>query len=313
MHHTALFLRESHMTPNTRATYSAGLKAFDEAGFVINQNCIRDFYRHLATVKSVGRDGRARLLSTATVAAYIAALRKCIVWLEANDHISAEVVGKAERRWSAEHKPRYKTQSDVRRPNPLLYTAIDYYDTLPLPDDKEERLIILRNRALMWSLWDTAGRVSECLQLTRANTKDGTQEMVSIVGKGDRRRTIRLGAESMRAIREYVAERDDAKKPIFIPHKHPGHATEALSRVGAWRIVKAAAQAVGLDGNIGPHAIRHAKAEMMANEGMPMHLIQRVLGHESMSTTVRSYAIVSDKRAYEAMDEYTIDPLKVKR
>lgn len=310
MHLTQLFLTESTMTHNTRATYAAGLKMFDEAGFVINQNCIRDFYRHVAGVKTAGKDGIARLLSKSTIAAYISALRKCIVWLEANDRISDEVATKAERRWKAEHKPRYKTQSEVRRPNPLINRAIAYYDTLPLPERADRRLVILRNRALMWALWDTAGRVSECLQLTRTNTKDGTLSKIYITAKGGKKRPILLGTESKRAIAAYVAERDDTKGAIFIPHKHPGHASEAISRVMAWRIVKEACKAVGLTGNVGPHMIRHAKGEMLLNEGMPITSIQRYLGHEDISTTVRHYAIVRDDLVFDQVEEYSVDPRK---
>jgi len=308
---TSKFLSDADLGPSTKSAYSAALKMFNDAGLTIDANCLKAFYKYLAKVKRAGRGGKPALLSPSSVALYISALRACMRWLQANEHITYEVYNRAILKFQVEKKPRYKSQSAVRIPAEGMHKAIGYYDTLPLPEDKLERMATLRNRALMWVLWDTAGRVSECLQLTRTNTNNGTLNRVTITGKGDKARSIHLGAESMRAIAAYLSERDDDMDALFIPLRHPSRENESLSRVGAWRIVTHAARSVGLTGNIGPHMIRHAKATMLTNEGMRVEVLQKYLGHESPATTMRHYAHLTDKSVALEVYEYAVHPNKM--
>jgi len=73
-------------------------------------------------------------------------------------------------------------QGYQRRPvDDRVPEIVTYYDDLPLPppdspQECQQRLIILRARALVHLLYATAARVSEVLSLTRRQVRDGAAD-----------------------------------------------------------------------------------------------------------------------------------------
>lgn len=70
--------------------------------------------------------------------------------------------------------------------------------------------------------------------------------------------------------------------PVFV-----SRAGGQLSVVQAWRIVRQAARAAGLDQGVSPHWLRHAHASHALDRGAPIALVQATLGHASVATTGR--------------------------
>ena len=63
-------------------------------------------------------------------------------------------------------------------PDPALPLIIRYYDEMPLPAgqgtrDRLERLRILRSRAIVHTLYSSAGRIAEVASLDRRDVADG--------------------------------------------------------------------------------------------------------------------------------------------
>ncbi len=54
-------------------------------------------------------------------------------------------------------------------------------------------------------------------------------------------------------------------------------------------------------GHVTPHMLRHAAATEMLANGAPPIGVQRVLGHNSLRTTLETYAHARDTHAAEAM------------
>lgn len=50
----------------------------------------------------------------------------------------------------------------------------------------------------------------------------------------------------------------------------------------------------------GPHSLRHMHATWMIEEGVPLHMVQDRLGHESITTTIEAYGQVTPKARDEA-------------
>ena len=75
-------------------------------------------------------------------------------------------------------------------------------------------------------------------------------------------------------------DRSWPKRDRSLPHK--------ASPRKAHRIVKAAAERVGLSFEVSAHWLRHAHASHSLDRGAPIHLVQQTLGHASVATTGRS-------------------------
>jgi len=187
-----------------------------------------------------------------------------------------------------------------------------YYDDLPLPEIpdpatssvsnlgiyqiKRRRLAILRNRAIVYTLFDTGLRVSELTSLKRdeidrALKSSPLPEDVSlqVVGKGGRWRTVWVAQESLQRIKAYLDARDDPSDILFLGSKK----NSPITRQMVWKVVKDGAEAIGVGDFTGPHAFRHWLARQLFNDEdnpVPMEDVQALLGHASPTTTRTIYA-----------------------
>lgn len=227
---------------------------------------------------------------------YLAAVKRYLIWLDANDHLPpAFQVGKAVNRLKAARGGRRAAKAG-REPDPGIPRVVTYYDSLPLPSPDEKsgrrkRLEILRARAIVHTLYASAGRVSEVASLTREMVLDGRKAEVRITGKGNKDRLLLLTQEAQNAIAAYCRERDrlgDRSPGLFVSHGREVGRT--LGRGTLWAVVKKAANDLGLFKGTSPHAFRHFRAQQLLHEGMDLDVLQAYLGHADISTTRRIYA-----------------------
>lgn len=288
---SAIFLQERGFRKTTAATYKYGLQAFrafaqenynDQTLGALSPDCLADFYRWM-----VWSRGRGYSHYTATV--YISAVRQMLEWLDGRGWLPPTFsLVQAERQLADlrdwHNQPRYRQRPvDNRAPQ-----IVAYYDNLSLSapnasHQHQQRLIILRNRALVHVLYATAARVGEVISLTRQQVRDGHASEVPIVGRGNKRRVLSLDPDTRAAIRAYLNERSDRNPWLFIPHngRHSGH----IGRVTVWHIIKEAVHALNLDEATSPHTLRHYRAIHLLNNGMSPEDVQALLGHASVATT----------------------------
>ncbi len=295
------FLAALHdASDNTRAAYKAGLSLAVEAKLELNEEILQCFSLFLSK----------RKFARATRRLYLVSLRRLLQWMDANDMLPAGF-----NRAKAEAKLRV-SRGDARAGyrhravDPDLPRIITYYDEQPLPEPDDEsnkrskmkRLELLRDRAIMHTLYASAGRVSEVASLTRAQLADGRSSEALITGKGNKQRMLFLTPEAQAAIRAYCNERDDPYPALFISHRR--NKGQPLTRMSIWRVVKRAAKALGLSKAASPHAFRHYRATQLLNEGMPLESVQAYLGHASPETTRIVYAHTRTAVLRDQLDTY---------
>lgn len=183
--------------------------------------------------------------------------------------------------------------------SPLMH----YYDHQPMPthlresSDAEGRerweQVRLRNRALLHSLAETGGRVSELLNLNTIDLKGIGQVdtfTIEVIGKGGHPYLLKIN-QSRPMIVDYIKRRQaqwTKEDPLFISHD-PKHYGNRMSRIVAWRIVRRAAKALNM-GQVSPQDFRHWRARVMVAEGKTIEEIRDVLGHRSTETVRTLYA-----------------------
>jgi integrase/recombinase XerD len=153
----------------------------------------------------------------------------------------------------------------------------------------------LRDRALVELLYGAGLRVSEAVGLERAGI-DLDNRLVRCTGKGGKERIVPLGREAAEAVRRYQARGrpylDRRHRPELFLNAQGG----ALTRAGAFLILRKLAEKAGLDPRrVHPHILRHSFATHLLEGGADLRSVQEMLGHADLGTT-ELYTHVSDRR-----------------
>jgi integrase/recombinase XerD len=153
----------------------------------------------------------------------------------------------------------------------------------------------LRDRALVELLYGAGLRVSEAVGLERGSI-DLENQLVRCIGKGDKERIVPLGREAADALRRYEARGrpylDRRHRPELFLNAQGG----ALTRAGAFLILRKLAEKAGLDAQrVHPHILRHSFATHLLEGGADLRSVQEMLGHADLGTT-ELYTHVSDRR-----------------
>lgn len=142
----------------------------------------------------------------------------------------------------------------------------------------------LRDRALIETLFSTGLRISEALALPDApfvKENAGTMEM-TIVGKGGWQRVIYFSPKAIKAIKAYLAVRQDSELTLF-----------PITARGAQKMVKERARQAGITKRCTPHVFRHSLATDLLKKGVDIAFVSKFLGHRSLNNTMIYTHIVS--------------------
>lgn len=145
-------------------------------------------------------------------------------------------------------------------------------------------------KALMSTLFSTGLRVTECVSLPRHGIEGTETKELSIVGKGGWQRVVFFSPECLQVVNDYVRSRADADARLF-----------PISKRTAERIVKRAAASAGVRAT--PHTFRHSLATHLLKSGANIRIVQEMLGHRSLSSTM-VYTGVANKDLMEAHAKY---------
>lgn len=307
-------------SPKTQIAYRTGAKVFREyletqhegpltLAIIADSDLLIEFWRWLKKKRPAGQWQKdSKRLSEQSIQSYLAATAALLAFLSEEDALpdtfSLDKARGRLRRARREAKAPYPT----RQPDARLPLVVLHYDRIDLPPSdkqREARLRLLRDRAIVHVLYSTAGRLSEVAQLNRNDVGDGHAESAIVIGKGRKPRTLFFTPEARHAIQTYLKERTDSERALFV-----GHSKKSKSKLGAaslWLIVKKAAKAEGLS-DIHPHDFRHLRASQMLNEGARLEEVQEILGHADISTTRKIYAAFSRLAVKEAFENYRLSP-----
>ncbi len=161
--------------------------------------------------------------------------------------------------------------------------------TLPMVLSREEvaRILVstatLRERALLMTTYGGGLRVSEVVGL-RVSDIDAQRDMLRVEqGKGRKDRYTLLGPRLLAELRHYWQVYRPTR-PWLFPQR-----TKAvpLDISTAQKMYYAAKQRAGVTKGGGIHALRHAFATHLVEAGTDLATLQQLLGHDSITTTMR--------------------------
>jgi integrase/recombinase XerD len=150
---------------------------------------------------------------------------------------------------------------------------------------KENTPLVLRDRACLEILYGAGLRISELLGVRLADL-DLTDDLVKVVGKGNRQRIVPFGKKAAKSIENYLANgRPVLVRDRVVPFLVLNARGKRMSRMGFLKILRKYRIKAGINKRVTPHMFRHSFATHLLEAGADLRAVQELLGHVDISTT----------------------------
>ncbi|MBI6039615.1 tyrosine recombinase XerC [Clostridium perfringens] len=241
---------------------------------------LSDIYAFLAFLEKVRNNSAyARARKVATLKSFFKFLNSKIKLIDENPTVELE-----------------SPKINKRHP---VYLTLDQSITVLNSMDKENKNYY-RDYCILTLFLNCGMRLSELCNIEIEKIKGDT---LTIIGKGNKERTVYLNEASIAAIENYLKNRKDlkateeAKKYLFLSSKY-----RPINKRSVEILVKKHIENAGFkDQKYTPHKLRHTAATLMYKYGnVDIRSLQNILGHENISTT-QIYTHVDDETLREAV------------
>jgi len=170
----------------------------------------------------------------------------------------------------------------------------------------EDNRNMQRDYAIITLFLNCGIRLSELVGIN-TNDIDFEECKMTVIGKGNKERTIYLNKACLKALNDYInmkpktgikKDSKNSDKALFISER-----LERISKRTVQHIVERELKKAGLDTrNLSVHKLRHTAATLMYQYGnVDIRALQELLGHESISTT-EIYTHVNNEQVRDAIE-----------
>ena len=156
----------------------------------------------------------------------------------------------------------------------------------------------IRDLAIIDLLASTGMRVGELVKLNRADIDFSNRECI-VFGKGDKERKVYFDARTKIHLQNYITGRVDENPALFVTLQKPH---ERLQISGVEIRLRELGRKLNIP-KVHPHKFRRTLATMAIDKGMPIEQVQRLLGHQSVDTTLQ-YAMVNQNNVKNSHRRY---------
>jgi site-specific recombinase XerD len=149
---------------------------------------------------------------------------------------------------------------------------------------------LARDKAIIYGLLDTCARATEFCSFKIKDIDLTTGQAIISYGKGGKRRPVRFGNRSMRALRKYLKTRESlhGNDPLFATKSN-----EAFDRFSLRLLIDRRADDAGVP-HYGIHAFRRRGAYEMWKVTRDLKGVSLYLGHSDVSVTKRYINVEDD-------------------
>lgn len=275
-------------TDNKKLTIDDITTISDIDSSFLNKIDINDIYEYLSYLKDVCND------SAVTRARKIASLKGFFKYL----HLKARIIDdnpakELESPKLGKRLPKFLTLEQST-------TLLDSVRNAPISGKQHDNRI--RDYAIITLFLNCGMRLSELVGINISHIKFD-EAMLTVIGKGNKERTIYLNKASMNAIKEYLSVRpeqsaEEPKDPLFLSERKV-----RISKRTIQNLIKNYLKVYcGLTENYSTHKLRHTAATLMYQYGnVDIRALQEILGHESVATT-EIYTHVDSSQIREAVE-----------
>lgn len=269
---------ERGLSKNTVASYATDLKGFfgslSESGRDPGSFTRQDIVNYLGRLKDTG-------YSTASICRFISSIKGFSRYLITEKIIFEDPTEtlRSPKQW--DRLPKALSLEDIKT---LFKTEI-----------KSETFV--RDSAMLELMYSSGLRVSEVIS-SKVNDLNFEAGFLRVFGKGSKERIVPMNHRAAEKIRKYVLD----LRPVLLkgrqsPFLFLTNRGRPMTRQRFWQALKKLGALAGLQ--ITPHTIRHSFATHLLDGGADLRSVQKMLGHEDISTT-QIYTKVSADRIRKA-------------
>jgi len=258
---------EREVSPHTERSYLSDLEQFadflgEKAIDRVDHQMLRDFLAHLMKLN----------IKKVSIARKLSAIRAFYKYMNREGIL-------------ANNPARLVSTPRREKRLPAVLTADDAQRLMEAPQQKkkDDSGTVLRDRAVLETLYSTGIRASELIGMNRDDI-DISEGLVRIRGKGKKERIVPIGHRAVAAINAYLG----GKTGDFDDHAiFTGPSGKRLTARTVQRILENYRKKLGIAQKASPHTLRHSFATHLLESGADLRAIQELLGHASLSTTQR--------------------------
>ncbi len=273
---------------NTVAAYRRDISQFLD---FLNKDCAAVEKKDIeAFVAALGKNK----MQPRTQARKLSAVREFYKFLYSEGEIAANPAADIDSPRQKKSLPKFLTAEEIRR---LLDAA------------KEEKSFAGRRLAAMLALMYAGGlRVSELVALPENNINFAKKQLL-IFGKGAKERLVPIAAAAIEQVQLYLGWRQQylagKTSPWLFPSHHSlsGHVT----RDNFFKNLKNLAVKAGISpARVSPHVLRHSFATHLLNRHVDLRSVQKLLGHEDISTTEIYTHVIGEQLARTVLENHPL-------
>lgn len=156
----------------------------------------------------------------------------------------------------------------------------------------------LRDRAIICFLLSTACRIGEMIRLN-IDDLDLVNLECTVLGKGNKERSIYIDSVTGMLIQEYLNSRTDNNEALFVSltGKH-----ERLQIGGVQQMLRKLGKRANVE-KVHAHKFRRTKATKLIKHGMAIQEVAEILGHEKLDTTME-YVVMDKSSVKNSYQKY---------
>ncbi len=177
----------------------------------------------------------------------------------------------------------------VKKKLPTIIDTDTILETYKIVQSREKFPII--KKVIIELLYGCALRVSELVNL-KLKDYHPTENLLSILGKGNKFRIVPIGEKSKKVLEDYLKQFPPKDVDDYLIRNSKNRKLNARF---VHRIVSNNLALVTDVKKRSPHILRHSAATHMLDNGADLRVVKEILGHENLSTT-QIYTQVSVER-----------------
>lgn len=275
------YLKSKQVSKNTLMSYERDINQlasyFEKLDKKIFDATVEDLETYIAYMQTVGK-------SNATISRNVASIKAFYRYLLKHKLVEQNIAEKL-----------IAPKVEKKEISVLSLSEVEKLLAQPSLDDLKGQ----RDKAMLEILYSTGMRVTELISLNLSDLSINAAHVK--VKKKNKERIIPLGNTAIKYLKEYV----ENVRPLLIksetePSLFINANGQKMTRQGFWKILKQYKEDAKIDKELTPHTIRHSFAVHMLQNGAEIKLVQELLGHTDVASTLM-YTHVADMKL---RDEY---------